>query len=227
MSAARKATAPRRTEAQNRAIWSAVSDLTRLGLSKDDAQATMRDICRAVSGQEHSSLLSETQAAEVITRLHARLTSTPAPPVQRQAQRQPSAPHDPWGPRQPVDRAEARVTPRMIEVLGFLFQDADMGSLPQQVAFTRRQLKGRSRPETLADADALFEPLKAIILRRTTLPEIQARLAAVAGRPELDDFLRGFVPDVIGRVEKQGLKAITPGRLAKLVEAEVVCGLRG
>lgn len=115
----------------------------------------------------------------------------------------------------------------MVEVLGYLFADAGMGSLPQRIGFTRRQLQGRGQPKTLADADALMEPLKAIILRRVTAEQVRERLLAVQGRPELDDFLRGFVPDVLQRVEASGLKAITPGRLAKLVEAEVVCGLRG
>lgn len=68
---------PIRTDAQNKALWGAVSRLRKeQGLSADDAQAVLRGHVKAVSGQESTKVITVAQAATVLQRLE-RVTPNP------------------------------------------------------------------------------------------------------------------------------------------------------
>jgi hypothetical protein len=199
-----------RTIAQNNRIYGLRAALERAGLEAEDVAGIVREICLEVSGQEHTSRLSETQATRVIVGLEERVKRSETVP--RPAQAAP-APHKPWGPRGGEDRTAQPVTARQLEVISSLCQDAGLTTLPQRVGFFARQLQGRRRVETQADADAIIEPLKAMILRKVSANDVSARLEAVRTHPKLaqDRFLPGFVADVSARVEKQGKKAAGAG----------------
>lgn len=222
-----------RTVAQNRTIYGLRRDLCALGMEPEEVATLIQDQCRALSGQEHTSQLSQVQAAALIQDLQARLralqptpTTTPRPRPGR-AQQAEARPHEPWGERA-VDRATQPITARQLEVIDRLAADAGLATLPQRVGFYARQLQGRRQPRTQADADKLIEPLKAMILRRVTVEEVQARLDALAGHSKLaqNSFFPGWVADVRIRLKKEGKKGLTPARLAKLVEAEAFCDIR-
>lgn len=217
-----------RTVAQNKRIYGLRLQLCQAGQEAEEVAQLVRTICAQVSGQEHTSQLTVGQCDALIRELEKALAEAqPRPrPTSALSRAQPS-PHEPWGARR-EDRAAQPITERQLEVIDRLCQDAGFTSLPQRVGFFARQLEGRRAIRTQQDADKIIEPLKAIILRRVTLEEVQARFAAVAAHPELakDAWLTGFVKDVSQRLKKEGKRGITPARLAKLVEAELRCGIQ-
>lgn len=211
-----------RTAAQNRAIYGVRAALQRAGLDADSVDTLTRDLCRQVSGQEHTAQLTVAQANALLELLRTRIPAAPQP--------QPAAakrPHEPWGARQAGDRDELPVTERQIEVVALMCMDAGFVSLPQRVGFFARQLQGRRRLETQRDADLVIEGLKAIILRRQDVAELERRTALVVAQvSRLNPWLQRFVADFAARLERDGKAAATAGRLAKLTEAEAALGLR-
>ena len=213
----------RRSASQNRALWALVREIEGRGLSHDEAVATLRQACIQVSGQDHTSRLTPGQAGQVIDTLKARLGQS-----RGRGQRTAPAPHEPWDDRGPGPRDDATaapITPRQVEVLDALFAQAGMTTLPQRVAFTKRQCRGQGRPRSQRDADALFEALSAMVMRGVAPMDIwmEARELLADGRG-LDSWQRHtFLPDLLAQFEVAAPdhldQVLTPHKLAKLVEA--------
>jgi hypothetical protein len=211
---------PGRTPAQNRAIWGLKSQLERAGLAADDAEATVRRVCAEVSGQEHTSRLTPTQAGRVIDQLQ-RLVQDAAcrGPATRNAE---PAPHTPWGPRGPGPREAVTISGRQQEVLQAVFRQAGMRTPEQQRGFAMRQCK-RPWAQTQRDYDKLIEALYAIVLREVTPAQVLARARALVGHPRLDAWQERFIPNLVEQLEGGG--GLSTHKLAKLVEAELRCGV--
>lgn len=215
-----------RTPGQNRAIWGLMSQLARAsGLDREELDPTLRRIVREVSGQEHTSQLSASQAQSVVRKLELELAAyaKPAP-----APRPASRPHEPWGERGEEPRDVARITPAQQVMITGLFRLLGK-SRQEQVGFSQRQCK-KPWPQTFEDADKLIEPLKAMLKRQVRPREIWARFQALDGNPSLNTFERGFVADLcrqyteadqVGRLDR----VLTPGRLQKLLEIEQRLGV--
>lgn len=218
----------KRTVEQNRRIYGLRLALCKAGMELEDVVGVIRQIAVEVSGQEHTSLLTVGQANALIGQLEERLrqASTRSAAVGSARPRAVSAPHEPWGERG-GNRAEEPITGRQLEIIDRLATEAGLVTLPQRAGFYARQLGGRRRLVTQADADAVIEPLKAMLRRRVDPDTVCRRLEAVAEHPTLatDAWLAGFVADVLPRVRREGRSAISPGRLAKLREAEELCGI--
>jgi len=218
-----------RSPDQNRRIWGLLKELQRRsGIPDEDTQAVLRRHCLKVSRQEHSSKLTERQAQQVIELMQSEISGyRPVTPPKPEP-----AGHEPWGERGPGPRCGRRVTPREQEVLLAMFQQAGMTSREQQMGFCRRQCKV-PWPQTMEHADALMEPLKAIILRSVTSEELEKRVAALQNRPELDAWKKGFVEERMRRFaeakasHKSAKSVMSPHQLLKLIECEVACGLMG
>lgn len=222
MAPAPRAAAPApRTPAQNRAIYGLRSRFVAAGVDADDADTILRAACTAVAGHEHTSKLTTGQAQRLIDRLERELaTYTPAP-----AKPSP-APHKPWGERGPGQRIDQPITPFQNTVIQGLFNlcaatGAGFDTFQKRRAFAQRQCK-RDWPETLADADAMIEPLAAIALRKVDVDDIARRVAAMVGHKALDPWKRDFVADLHGKFTSgSGRKRLlTPYRLAKIIECE-------
>lgn len=230
-----------RSPAQNRTLYGALGELARLaGLDADARREVLEAVTREVSGQEHSSRLTPPQAEAAIQRLRQRAAAYAPPPVA--PVRAPramegwggafpeAAPHDPWdtraGPR-PVET----ITPRMLALLQRAFRLAGMATPAQQRGFSERQCR-KPWPQSQQDFDAVFEGCSAIALRRVRPREVWERVQRLHGHPGLNRWQKGFVADVlaqfssaddVGRLDK----VLTPGKLAKILEAEVACGIEG
>lgn len=199
--------------AQRRAVWGAVAQLTKAGLSREDAEGILRDVCRKVSGQEHTSLLSDDQASKVVTQMKER-AGRGSPTAEKRA---------PWGPRGGA-RTQSTISPAQQHTIqslaGLLEWDAT-----RLRAFSERQCK-KPWPQTMADADALVEALKAMAMRSVPPATIQARAAAIDGHPALDDWQRPFVADLLKQFSAAtesgaDLRGVMTGhKLLKLLEAE-------
>lgn len=202
-----------RTPAQNNQIWSLCAAIGRAHrLSREDVgDLILRPLCREVSRQDHTSRLSQAQAAQLIARLEERLREAP-----QQPQPEAEAPAK-------ASRA-ATITPRQQQVLGALFVQAGMDTPEQQRGFSRRQC-GRPWPQTQEDCDAILEGLKAIILRRVTADDLQRRVAALQKDPRIqrDTWKAGFVADLARQIAAGGGLSLTTHKLAKLVECELFC----
>lgn len=213
-----------RTPGQNRQLWGLVNTLARAsGCERDQAEEALRRHCREVSGQEHSSMLSVEQAAEVTRRLGHEIDSI-------QKDQRSAAPTDrqPWGPRGPGPRHGQMATLRQHKVLEALYRQAGW-DCPAQIAFSTRQCK-KPWPQSQQDADAILEALKAIVLRKVKPAAARARAIALQGRPELDAWKRNFVADLVRQFEEaaehghQG-RVMTTHKLLKLTECELACGI--
>jgi|GEM_PF-4678045 len=213
----------KRTTAQNRRMWSLVGDLQRSGLSRDDAEDVLRNAVRAVSGQPSTSALSRSQAAAVIDRLQRQL---PAPAEVEASSPDASAT---TAKRKTRPRRTSTISGRQQEVLQRVFVQAGMGTQAEQMAFTRRQT-GKPWPQTQKDFDAIMEALKSMVLRAAKPLEVWGRVQALLEHPKLDHFERVFIPDLHKQfrdAQKAGTldKVLTTGKLAKLTEAELRCGV--
>lgn len=211
----RSGQAPHRNAAQNRKLWALVGDLQRLGLSREDATEALRDQVERVAGHRHTSQLTAPQAAEVIDALDGQVRG------RRDASPDEEPAREPWGPRGPGPRKGQTITPDQQRVLRDLFRQAGMGTPEQQRAFTKRQT-GKPWPQTQRDCDAIFEALKAIILRDLDPGVAHARCMALRGHPALDAWKRGFIDDLCEQYERaeDPSKVMTTHKLDKLVEAE-------
>lgn len=216
----RAAQLPLRTLGQNRRIWGLVTELRELsGLSQGDAEDVLHRCCRECSAQEHTSQLTERQAARVIAMMVAEISGYKKKPASpKRGQPGDCAPGQ--GPR-----TEQRITPDQQRVLQALFAQAGLDTQERRMGFCRQQCD-TPWPQTQAHADALFEPLKAMILRRVTPEQFQARVKALIGHPKLDQWKTNFVADLQRQIDeaiKAGRpvgKVITPYKLAKLGECE-------
>lgn len=210
------AAAPKhRTPAQNSQMWGLVAQLRRLaGLSEDDAAEVLRKHCREISGQEHSSKLTVRQAEAVIARMAAEVGGYHG--------KRPAPARLPWGRRGDGPREDQRISPRQQQVLQALFVQAGLDTRERQMGFSRRQC-GQPWPQTQSQADAIFEPLKAMVMRRLQPSDALARFQALAGRPGLDKWKRDFVADVLRQFgEAQDIATVmSPHKLLKLIECEL------
>ena len=224
--------APKRTSAQSSRIWGILARLvTATGLGKDEWEGMMRAEVKRISGQEHTSQLSQMQAARLIgwleTELQRYARAAPATPdtVNLPVPR----PHPPFGERA-GPRADERVTPMQQQVLRGLWDlcarlDPANGwsTAALQQGFSRRQC-GRPWPQSEADADKLIAPLASIAARQGPMTEWARRVAAILDAPELDAWKRKFIRDVnrqlkSGRLDGKDDVEVC-ARLPKIVEAE-------
>lgn len=217
---------------QRSRLWAAVGQLRKLGpMSKEDAESVMRGICEAVSGQTHSSQLTVMQAGKVCSELEARLAELmpkAAPPAEelREGGGGDSHLRTPWARRGPGPRESQGITQdqsRMIcGLFGLLGWD-----IRQQRGFCERQVKV-GWPENMAQADALIEPLKSMVMREVGTKGLLERVTPLIDHPALasDSFLPGFVRDLQKQLTdatsaRGGLRGVlTPRKLWKLQEAE-------
>ena len=228
-----------RSPAQNRSIYGLVAEIgRRASLDTEGRRELLSGVAREVSGQEHTSLLSPSQAEAAIRLLRRRADDWAPLPVAPSVR--PSAPphptampekaeHEPWGMRgQP--RPVETITPRMQAVLSGLWTLAGMESPQQQRGFTERQCK-KPWPQSQQDFDKLFEALSSIALRKVQPRAAWERFQRLHGNPGLNAWQVGFVADMlrqyasaddVGRLDH----VLTPHKLRKLVEAEVACGIR-
>jgi hypothetical protein len=207
-----------RTLDQNRRLWGLVTELRkRSGISQEDAEGVVRRMCREVSGQDHSSLLSQVQAERLLSKMESEISGY--------GERRP-AKREPWGERGPGPRDGQRITPRLQEVLQALFEQAGLDTRERQMGFCRRQF-GLPWPQTQAHADALVEPLKAMVLRAVPAETLRARVATLQARTDLDTWKRGFVEDLArqmdqaARAGRSAKSVLTTHKLLKLVECEL------
>ncbi len=213
--------APKRTPSQNRRMWGLLGQLAKTtGSTRAEAEGALRRHVREVSGQEHTSQLTEYQASQVIQRLEQELRGRQ---VEQDQQRKP------WGHRGPGPREGQMVSRRQLEVLEALFLQAGMDTRDRQMGFTKRQVK-KPWVQTQRDFDAVFEPLKAIVLRKAAPRDVWARAKALAGHPKLNRWQQDFVPDLARQFQEAAETGdldcvLTPHKLYKLVEAEVACGV--
>lgn len=210
-----------RTPAQNRTMWGLVQGIAKAsGCSKDEAEEALRACCREVSGQEHSSRLSQVQANRVITLLQARVpVASPAPA---------SSPPRPPARGAPA-RGDALITQRQQDVIRALFVQVGMGDRARQMGFCRRQCKV-PWPQTQAHADQLVEPLKAMAIRHVQPVDAWQRAQALVGHQRLNAWQQQFIPDLVRQFrdaepDKRLDKVLSPHKLLKLIEAEVACGV--
>lgn len=102
---------PTRTPAQNRRMWGAVAKLRRTaGLDEDDVEAMLRERARRISGQDHTSQLTERQMGRLIDELEAELRRYAPTEAQRatpvghrwpeRGAMPPKVEHEPWAPRE-------------------------------------------------------------------------------------------------------------------------------
>lgn len=219
---------PPRTLDQNRRMWGVVAELRRLsGLAADDAEEVLRRCCREASGQEHTSQLTQVQAEVVIGKMDREISgySKPAESVERKPERKP------WGERGPGPRGGQAITPKQQAVLQALFEQAGLDTRERQMGFCKRQF-GVPWPQTQANADALYEPLKAMILRRVKPSELQARTHALVGNGGLDAWKANFIADLdrqFSDAAKTGKMktVITTHKLLKLIECELAVSEEG
>lgn len=210
--------APLRTNAQNRQIRALVGQLGALsGLSKDETDPILREACRAVSGQTHTTALTVDQARRVIGRLTAE-TAKYQKPGQPQPGRPTPRPHEPWGDRQDAARQEAVVTKLQVELIATGFRVLGWDTQRSR-AFVMRQCK-HPWPQTQADADAVYEAQKAMVARTTDWPAVWRRVAAIDGS-RLNEWQQGFLADIRGK-SRGGTGHLSIAQLDKLAECEAV-----
>lgn len=217
-SAARKP----RTPAQNRELWGLVNELGRAtGLDRDEVVATVvRTLAREVSGQEHTSLLSEGEAEQVLGKLRREVGKYRPRPAGRPA----PARHEPWGKRGPGTRDEQPITAFQREVIRALFELCGKTTTREQTQFSTRQCK-EPWPQTQAHADALITPLTSMALRKIQPRAALARVQVLHRHAALDDWQLAFVDDLLRQfaaAETAGTldKVLTAHKLIKLLEAE-------
>lgn len=206
-----------RTPQQNRRLWGVVAALRRAAaLSEDDAAELVRERCRALSGQEHTSRLTAVQAHRLILDLEREVAGYA--PTESARNRKPA--RAPWGPRGPGLREDQPITRRQQEVVTLLYEQLGW-DLQRQRGFNQRQTR-RPWPQTQKDADAVIEGLTAILLRQVRWAEALARAEALLGHPALDAWQRRFLPDLVQqfRSSQRPERVLTPHKLRKLVEAE-------
>lgn len=191
-----------RTPAQNRVLWSLVSKLARMsGLGESEVKdAVLRPLVRRASGQDSTTRLTSHQAAVVIDALERQLAeyaaAEPAPPA-------------------PSPRHIAAITPAMQATITGLFAQLGWHERARQIAFSRRQI-GLPWPQTEEQADALIEPLKAMVLRAVKPRELWARAKALRGNPRLTRWEQGFVGELCANFEE----AEQAGRLDKVLSTQ-------
>lgn len=211
-----------RSPGQHRRLYGLLGQMKKQ-MPEADAEGLFRAAAREVSGQEHTSRLTPEQADGMIRRLEAAATRAPAPAAE------PDRPlRVPWGPRGDQARDEGRITPEQQEVLGSLFQMAGMDTPERRRGFSMRQCK-KPWPQTMRDADTIFEGLSAIILRTCTAKDVLERLEALWASPWIQGhaFFRVFVPDLKTQLEARGKKALSPNKLKKIAEGEMQAAARG
>lgn len=226
-----------RTQAQNSAIYGALSQLSKAsGLSREELAPTLEALCMRASGQPRSSRLNERQANDVIRELNVELAKYSLGVMPRggrgtDAKPRPS-PHNPWGPRGPGARTDQTITPFQQGVVTGLFELLGW-STEARSKFVLRQCKV-PWPQTQAHADALIEPLKSMVMRRCTVGGLRDRAAAlvtVADGGGLDAWKRGFVRELHTRLvaadDGDSLRKahVTPLQIGKLMECEAAAGL--
>jgi hypothetical protein len=242
-----------RTVSQNNRIYGLLADIARAAcLDAEGKKELLKAVAREVSGQEHSSLLTPSQAEAAIRLLERRAsewtapkeaptpTRTPTRPLARvlsfpgaaPTAMPPAKPHEPYAPRGGPRDVEG-ITPLMQAILQALYQALGMTTSEQQRAWSMRQCKSEA-PRSQEDFDKLYEGLAAMFLRRVRPRDAWVRLQAIAGRPELDandgwkqrfvrDLLRQFSEaDDAGRLSS----VLTPNKLKKLIECELACGVK-
>lgn len=208
-----------RTPAQNRTMWGLVQGIAKAtGCSRDEAEETLRACCREVSGQEHSSQLSQVQANRVIAMLQARVPT--ASPASASSPQLPPL-------RGSSDRSHALITQRQQDVIRALFVQVGMEDRARQMGFCRRQCKV-PWPQTQAHADQLVEPLKAMAIRHVQPVDAWRRAQALVGNAKLNAWQQQFIPDLVRQFQeaesdKRLDKVLSPHKLLKLIEAEVAC----
>ncbi|MCK6521865.1 hypothetical protein L6R49_10540 [Myxococcota bacterium] len=229
-----------RTAAQNKAIWSAVSQLRARGVPDDARDALLRRLVMEASGQASTKALTTTQAGAVIDGLNAELRRyatapvavapaqravqapepRPAPPLVRQPRRTPRRDGRSLSPVHGRDDASPP-TARQLGVLEALFVQAGFTSRTARMDWTTRQC-GRPWPQNQLDLDALMVPLQEMVLRACPPADLTARLDQVLAQAiHLDAWLQSWAADVRGRLDRRGAaKVWTTHRLAKLCEAE-------
>ncbi len=179
----------------------------------------MRQLCRQVSGQEHTSRLTPGQADRLIDALRGEVAGYGRPGTEA------LEPRRPWGRRGPGPRKDQPITPRQQAVLASLFDQAGMGPKARQT-FTQRQCRV-PWPQTQHHADALFEALTEMILRHVNVAEVYRRTRALIDCPGLDAWEENFVEDLVRQfreleaVGRDLRLALTTHKLKKLTEAEV------
>jgi len=221
MATKRTSKKPRRTAAQNSRMWAAVSQLRKLGLSKADAEGILRDTVESVAGHRHSSRLDVYQAAGVIRQLEDTIERSQSPADPDPKVSSDTSLREPWGRRGPGPRMGRVISPRQQETLQALYAQAGMDTPERQRGFCERQT-GKPWPQTQKHCDAIFEALKAIILRDHKPAEMRARFEALRDHPALDDWKTGFVADVCEQYQRarKPEKVLTTHRLKKLMECE-------
>lgn len=215
---------PLRTPAQNRTIHGLVSELAKAsGLERDDVTPTLRTLCRAASGQEHTSQLSEASAKVVIRGLQQELGKYRPASAARGKALPDAAPHEPWGARGGPARLKL-VTARQRAVLAEVFRLVGMDTPERVAGFCQRQC-GHPQPRTHAEYDQVIGGLRGILVRTQNRPEeLRARAAALVGHRGLDAWKAGFVADLLHQYDTAGpgaARVFTPAKLIKLVECEV------
>lgn len=229
-----------RTAAQNKAIWSAISQLRARGVPADARDALLRRLVMEASGQASTKALTTTQAGVVIDGLNTELrryatapvaVATPprpvpapdtrpdSPPV-RQPRRTPRRDGRSLSPVHGRDDA-APPNAHQLAVLEALFVQAGFASRAARMDWTARQC-GRPWPQNQLDLDALMVPLQEMVLRACPPADLSARLDAVLAQAmHLDTWLQGWAVDVRGRLDRRdAAKVWSTHRLAKLCEAE-------
>ena len=200
----------KRTPAQNNAIWGLLS---KLSLGAEDRKGLLRQLCNEVSGQEHSSQLTQAQAQEVIRRLQGRAPSQSGAPPPTKAQ------------AEDATASEPMLTPAQQETLAHVFRQAGMTTLAQQRTFCQRQIK-RPWCQTNQDFNAVYQGLKAIVLRDLDPTDFQRRVDALVNHPALDAWQLSWAADVSRQcreaAERGRLDRVpTTNRLETLIAAEL------
>lgn len=211
-------TAPR-TSAQNQAIHAAMSALARAsGLSRDELDPSLRDLCRDVSGQTHTAQLTVGQAGIVLDRLNRRLKEyAPPEPV--------AAPHQPWGPRGPGTRDEQPVTEFQSSLIGDLFTLCGYpeSDPKRRQRFILRQC-GNLWPQSMEEADKVIQPLTEMSVRNIDRDAMRLRLTALSAF-KLTAWETQTVANLAAGLDAG--RAVTavfrPGTLGKIMEIEAAC----
>ncbi|HNC94769.1 MAG TPA: hypothetical protein PKW90_01525 [Myxococcota bacterium] len=210
------------------------------GLEQSELKGHLEEICNKISGQSHSSQLTQDQARRVIELLQERVNAArPAPALAEvtpkaapssepfvhwtQRGRPPVAPTPPATETPAAKPASRRdmISQAQQGTIAGLFELAGMSTREQQIGFSKRQC-GLPWPQSKEHADKLIEGLKAICMRKVDHTEMERRVRALVGHKQLDAWKRNFVADLADQYSQAEDKTqvLTPHKLAKLMECE-------
>ena len=177
-----------RTLDQNKRIWKLVNTFaSATGFTRHYATERMHDFCEEISGQRHSSDLTEDQADEVIQRLQEIIRKARKKNIEHRTS---NIEHD----------AEALATNQQVAILNTLFLDVGMDTDIRQMRFCERVIKS-SIPITRGDVLKVHEALEAMYVRRFTDADIDNMLAlAIRLQDRCTPWERGFIDDLYRQV---------------------------